>query len=215
MEIGESLSASFCRWKMVQCYVECSYVNFTMGETGVNSSISLVRYITITEQNTVLVLNISKPQVTFWISLQCFGFCLKTVICEGHCVFYVVVFCLFLCWDGKETMCNVTKCEFTEISALIYESSTSNDLRDLKRPAYIKMMCSELFDSNIPIKKVYIRYDENWIYYSNHYLLKNVNIKKCWCLCNTGQRKSTLMPSSAPLLMKQPKIMTLRNLTWL
>lgn len=50
---------------MDQCYVECSPVNLTVDIIGVNNSISLVEYITITDKKTVLLLNISKPQVTF------------------------------------------------------------------------------------------------------------------------------------------------------
>ncbi|XP_026786724.3 uncharacterized protein LOC113536783 [Pangasianodon hypophthalmus] len=63
----------------------------------------------------------------------------------------------------QKITCNVTKCVRDEISTLIIESSNSNDLKDLRRPIKIKKMCSNLFASDIPIKKVYISAEKNYI----------------------------------------------------
>ncbi|GAA6102037.1 adhesion G protein-coupled receptor G3-like isoform X1 [Tachysurus ichikawai] len=65
----------------------------------------------------------------------------------------------------QETTCHVTKCASDIISKLILESSNSPDLRDLKRPAKIKKMCSLLFASDSIIKKVYIRAEKKYIDY--------------------------------------------------
>ncbi|XP_060742154.1 adhesion G protein-coupled receptor G3-like [Tachysurus vachellii] len=67
--------------------------------------------------------------------------------------------------NEQETICNVTKCASDIISKLIQESSNSPDLRDLKRPAQIKKMCSRLFASDSTIKKVYIRAEKKYIDY--------------------------------------------------
>ncbi|KAM9461199.1 uncharacterized protein Hap1MRO34_017506 [Clarias gariepinus] len=63
----------------------------------------------------------------------------------------------------QEVTCNVTKCLKDAIEDLINYSSNSNDLKDLKRPIQIKRACSELFNSDKSIKKVFIRAEKKYI----------------------------------------------------
>ncbi|XP_053539104.1 uncharacterized protein LOC108271069 isoform X2 [Ictalurus punctatus] len=65
---------------------------------------------------------------------------------------------------GQDITCNVTKCVLGEISALIIQSVSSADLKDLTRLTQIKKMCNELFTSDRNLKHIYISAEKNYIH---------------------------------------------------
>ncbi|XP_053490698.1 uncharacterized protein LOC128613689 isoform X3 [Ictalurus furcatus] len=65
---------------------------------------------------------------------------------------------------GQNITCNVTKCVLGEISALIIQSVSSADLKDLTRLTQIKKMCNELFTSDRNLKHTYISAEKIYIH---------------------------------------------------
>ncbi|GAA6069779.1 uncharacterized protein LOC113646696 isoform X1, partial [Tachysurus ichikawai] len=62
-----------------------------------------------------------------------------------------------------EITCNVTKCIFNEIKALLNSLSSSNNLKDLKKIAKVQQMCESLLTSDSSLKSAYIRAEKKYI----------------------------------------------------
>ncbi|XP_058256203.1 adhesion G-protein coupled receptor G6-like isoform X1 [Hemibagrus wyckioides] len=69
---------------------------------------------------------------------------------------------LFFNINEQSVTCNVTKCDFDEINALIRTSSSSQNLRDLKRTGWIYKMCVKLA-SDSRFKNTYISAEKKYI----------------------------------------------------
>ncbi|GAA6069776.1 uncharacterized protein LOC113646696 isoform X1, partial [Tachysurus ichikawai] len=68
-----------------------------------------------------------------------------------------------LVFNISEITCNVTKCIFNEIKALLNSLSSSNNLKDLKKIAKVQQMCESLLTSDSSLKSAYIRAEKKYI----------------------------------------------------